>query len=112
MDDQQLDKYRNDLEFIRLTAQQFIRDCERMGFDVEIDVQQLTGILHLQMCVEPYLKQWCKEENARLTSLLYQIDIPEHLYPERGPCSDIPGLTALVVKRELIKVILKKLYSK
>lgn len=112
MDDQQLDKYRNDLEFIRLTAQQFIRDCERMGLDVEIDVQQLTGILHLQMCVEPYIKQWCKEENARLASLLYQIDIPEHLYPERGPCSDIPGLTALVVKRELIKVILRKLYSK
>jgi len=112
MDDQQLDKYRNDLEFIRLTAQQFIRDCERMGFQVDFDVQQLTGILHMQMCVEPYLKQWCKEENSRLASLLYQIDIPEQHYPERGPCSDIPGLTALVVKSELIKVILKKLYSK
>jgi hypothetical protein len=111
MEEQQLDKYRNDLEFIRLTAHQFIRDCERIGFSVEFNVEQLTGILHLQMCIEPYIKQWCKEENSRLASLLYQIDIPEHLYPERGPCSDIAGLTALVVKRELIKVIFKKLYS-
>ena len=108
MEEQQLDKYRNDLEFIRLAAQQFIRDCERIGFSVEFNVEQLTGILHLQMCIEPYIKQWCKEENSRLASLLYQIDIPEHLYPERGPCSDIAGLTALVVKRELIKVIFKE----
>lgn len=111
MDEQQLDKYRNDLEFIRQTALQFIRDCERFGFQVEFDVKQLTGIIHLQMYIEPYLRQWCKEENSKLASLLYQIDIPEHHYPERGPCSDIPALTALVVKRELIKVILRKLYS-
>jgi hypothetical protein len=83
-----------------------------MGFQVEFDVTQLTGLIHLQMHIEPYLKKWCKEENSRLASLLYQIDIPEHHYPERGPCSDIPALTALVVKRELIKVILRKLYSK
>ncbi|MFM7016429.1 MAG: hypothetical protein ACKOX3_08890 [Bacteroidota bacterium] len=112
MDDQQLDKYRNDLEFIRLTAEQFIRDCERIGFQVEMNVLHLTGILHLQMSIEPYIKQWCKEENARLAALLYQIDVPEHLLPERGPCSDISGLTAIVVKRELIKVVLRKLYSK
>jgi len=112
MDDQQLDKYRNDLEFIRQAALQFVRDCERMGFQVVFDESQLTGILHLQMIIEPYLRQWCKEENSRLAALLYQIDVPEHLLPERGPCSDISGLTAIVVKRELIKVILRKLYSK
>ena len=112
MDDQQLDKYRNDLEFIRLTAAQFCRDCERMGFKIDFDINHLTGILHLQMMVEPYLKLWCKEENARLAALLYQIDIPEHLLPEKGPCADISGLKALVVKRELIKVVLRKLYSK
>ncbi len=111
MDDTQLDKYRNDLAFLRAAAAQTIKDCERMGFKLNIEPDKITGILHLQLQLEPFLKQWCKEAGSRLAALLYQMDIPEHLIPERGACSDIPYLSALIIKRELIKVVMRKLYT-
>lgn len=111
MDDTQLDKYRTDLAFLRAAAAQTIKDCERMGFEISIDADKITGILHLQLQLEPYLKIWCKESNSRLAALLYQIDLPEHLIPERGACSDIPYLASIIIKRELIKVVIRKLYS-
>jgi hypothetical protein len=111
MDDTQLDKYRHDLAFLRAAAAQTVKDCERMGFEISIDGDKITGILHLQLQLEPYLKQWCKESSSRLAALLYQIDLPEHLIPERGACSDIPYLSSIIIKRELIKVVMRKLYT-
>jgi hypothetical protein len=111
IDDTTLENYRHDLAFLRATAEQVKKDCERNGFDLEIGVDNVVSLSHLQLQLEPYVKKWCKESSHRLAALLYQIDLPEHMLPERGACSNIPLLTSLILKRELIKVVLRKLYS-
>lgn len=112
MEENQLEKYRHDLAFIRASAEQTIRDCERFGFDVVFEESSLINFELLKTQLTVYLKQWCKYEADRLSALLYHIDVPEHLLPKGRGCGDVDRLAELILQRELIKVVMRKLYSK
>jgi hypothetical protein len=111
MDSNQLEKYRHDLAFIRAAAEQTIRDCERFGFEVAFEESTQLNFEMLKLQLAVYLRKWCKEDSNHLSALLYHIDVPEHLLPKGRGCSDPDRLSELILQRELIKVVMRKLYS-
>ena len=112
MEENQLEKYRHDHAFLRSAAEQTIRDCERFGFEVIFEESSLINFELLKLQLTVYLRDWCKNESSRLSALLYHIDVPEHLLPKGRGCGDIDRLAELILQRELIKVVMRKLYSK
>lgn len=109
MEQTELIRYRNDLEFIRLAARQTEQDFSRMGYQVELE-EFPSGfrVLCDQLAIK--LAEICKGDN-RLEAVLYHIDVPEKMLHPMHACKN-PALTAeVILQRELIKVVIKKLYS-
>lgn len=106
-----LEKYRHDLAFLKAMADQTIKDFDRFNYSLvfkdDLPVQFAT--YHLQLTQQ--LQTWCKFDADRIPGLLYHIDLPEHLLPPRYGCRDVERLSELILQRELIKVVLRKLYS-
>ena len=111
MEEEQIARYRHDLEYVRKAARQTEKDFERFGYQVELDTDQ-TG--DWRICcsqLSDFITVICKDDSSRLPALLYHIDVPEHkIHPLKG-CAN-PALTAeIIMQRELIKVIIKTIYS-
>jgi hypothetical protein len=110
MDETGLEKYRNDLEFIRMAARQTESDFGRMGFALQLP-EFPSGFRVLCVELGEYIRLICKSESSRLEALLYHIDVPEKVLHPMRACKN-PDFTAeIILQRELIKVVLKKIYS-
>ena len=109
MEQTELAKYRNDLEFIRLAARQTETDFNRMGYEIELE-EFPSGFAILCEQLTLIVKGFCKGDN-RLEAVLYHIDVPVKMLHPLHACKN-PAYTAeIILQRELIKVVLKKLYS-
>lgn len=111
MEEAQLAIHRNDLTLLRAMWDQTCRDCERFGYfpdPLEGELRTFQGYLH---CFSGFYAGWCKMDSSRLASLLYHIDIPEKLLPLQYGCRNPAEMAELILKRELIKVIIRKHYS-
>ena len=106
------EKYRHDLAFLRDMADQAVKDFERFGYELLFNADLPVSFENYNMQTAPQLKRWCKIEPERLPPLLYHIDLPEHLLPAGYGCKDPEKLADLILQRELIKVVLRKHYSK
>ena len=106
-----LEKCRHDLAFLKAMADQTVKDFDRFNYTVvfndNLPIQFNTYLFQLT----EQLKEWCKHDGARIPGLLYHIDLPEHLLPVRYGCRDVGRLSELILQRELIKVVMRKLYS-
>jgi hypothetical protein len=110
MDEQALEAFRSDLEFIRRAARQTEADFGRMGYALELS-EYPSGFQGLCIELEAEIKVMCKYSDHRLEGLLYHIDVPEKVLHPMNACKN-PEITAKVIlQRELIKVVLKHLYS-
>jgi hypothetical protein len=110
MDEQALESFRTDLEFIRRAARQTEADFGRMGYVLELSEFPI-GFQGLCLELEEQLRIMCKSSDHRLEGLLYHIDVPEKVLHPMHACKN-PEITAKVIlQRELIKVVLKHLYS-
>ena len=105
------EKYRHDLAFLRAMADQAVRDFDRFGYDLIFNADLPVSFENYKLQMAPQLKNWCKSDPERIPSLLYHIDLPEHLVPPGYGCKDTERLAELILQRELIKVILRKHYS-
>jgi hypothetical protein len=111
MDHQQLEKYRHDLEFLRAMAAQAETDFARFGYPLAFNSELPPDFRRYCIELAPRLREWCKSEGDRIRSLLYHIDLPEHMIPEGYGCRDPEALAERILQRELIKVVLRKHFS-
>ncbi len=110
-----LEKYRHDLEIIRLTANQIIKDFEVFGHEITFSGNELTAYEELRNQVAPLLFELYKNRTSSFQSLLYRIDINEKIFREllsNSTKNDFADLLAdAVIQREFQKVLTRKFFS-
>jgi hypothetical protein len=110
-----IEPYRHDLEVIRDTAQQVIRDFGLYGFQIQFTGNAHTAYSELHAQLVPALQQLEKSGRDQIRSLLYRIDIPERDFAQitvnQSKESFWSELAGLILRRELTKVITRKLFS-
>lgn len=104
----EIEKYRHDLEVIRNTALQVARDFETIGFEISLPVNELSAYEDLKAQLIPVLEKLMHKNPEQLSRLLYRIDVNEG---KSMSTFDASGLAHLILERELIKVITRKLLS-
>ena len=115
MENLQPEKYRHDLEVVRDTAAQVVKDFGIAGVDVTFSGNPETAYQELQAQVTPALTDLYKKNRNAFMALLYRIDVSElkvkHLEKSTHGPDFFNGLAALVLEREFIKVLIRKLFS-
>lgn len=111
MKEEQLEKYRHDLAYLREMAAQAEKDLGRFGYEFTFHPELPVTFDRYRDELAVALQRWCKTDPERIPSLLYHIDLPEHMVPPGYGCKDTPLLSERILQRELIKVILRKHYS-
>jgi hypothetical protein len=111
MREDQLEKYRHDLAYLREMAAQTEKDFGRFGYDFSFHPELPVSFDRYRDELAQALQHWCKADPERIPSLLYHIDLPEHMVPPGYGCKDTSLLSERILQRELIKVILRKHYS-
>ncbi len=115
MNPDQVEKYRHDLEIIRLTAEQIIKDFEIFGFEITFSGNELTAYNELKSQVAPLLSDLYSKKSSAFQALLYRIDISEKKFLEL--LNNVSGedfaarLAELVITREFQKVLTRKFFS-
>lgn len=111
MESTELEKYRHDLAFLRMMAEQTIKDFDRFGYELKFNEELPVSFNNFSSKLCDFVVLCCKTDSNRLSSLLYSIDVPEHLLPPRSGCADPKRTAEVILQRELIKVVMRKLYS-
>lgn len=111
-----LAKYRDNSEIIRKTTLQVIKDFNQFGMEVNFpdDLQYAYPALFNQLHL--HVSELINSNIKKLYALLYRIDIHENAIRKKvkeqsgNELTEI--ITALILERELKKVILKDYFSK
>jgi hypothetical protein len=109
-----VDKYRHDLEIIRLTAAQVIKDFGIFGFEIIFSGNEFTAYEELQQQLAPLLLNLYNDNKSTFQSLLYRIDISETQWRKflNTPTNDFAAqLASMVIEREFQKVLTRKFFS-
>lgn len=110
------EKYRHDLEVIRNTSSQMIKDFGMYGVEITFSGNPDSAYRELVSQAEPALEKLFRENRNAFMSLLYRIDIPEKsmndlMVNEKRP-HFFSKLSEMVVEREFLKVLIRKLFSR
>jgi len=111
---EELARYRHDLEVVRDTAAQVIKDFGLFNIEIRFSGNEETAYDELKSQLYPELLSLYENNYSRLQSLFYRIDLSEKKFralPSGNKNEMINGLTELVLERELVKVITRKLFS-
>lgn len=109
------EKYRHDLEVVRNTADQMIRDFGMFGVEITFSGKPESAYNELLSQTEPALAKLYHENKSSFMALLYRIDVSESkvnelLRSEKKPAF-FSRLAEIVVEREFMKVLIRKLFS-
>lgn len=110
-----LKPYYTDLNVIKLTAEQIQKDFAWFGEEIQFSEDTKNAYQDLYDQIEPRIYKMICNDFQKLLSVLYRIDISErqlrnHLASTEEDSSEL--LTALIIERELKKVLIRKIYSK
>jgi hypothetical protein len=112
----QIEKYRNDLEIIRLTTEQVIKDFEIFGQEIKFSGNELTAYDELKNQLAPLLLKLYQNNSSTFQSLLYRVDISEkkfrHLLEQSTNKNFSEQLAEAVIQREFQKVLTRKFFAK
>jgi len=110
-----LAKYRCDLEIIRLTADQIIKDFGIFGHEIKFSGNELTAYEELKSQIAPLLSNLNAQNLPAFQSLLYRIDISEKKFRELLNASSKNNfseqLAEAVIQREFQKVLTRKFFK-
>lgn len=110
-----IEKYRHDLEIIRLTADQIIKDFGIFGYEIKFSGNELTAYEELKSQVAPLLFDLYQKKSSAFQSLLYRIDISEKNFKDlldNSAKKDFASEMAdAVIRREFQKVLTRKFFS-
>jgi len=109
------EKYRHDLEVVRNTALQVIKDFGMAGIEIKFSGNPETAYQELLEQALPSLKGLYQKNPGAFMALLYRIDVEERkvkqLSENLSGSEFFAQLAALVIEREFLKVLIRKLYS-
>jgi hypothetical protein len=105
----EIEKYRHDLEVIRNTALQVAKDFGSYGINIALPPDELNTYTDLKLQIIPVIEKMMQENPEQLRQLLYRIDVNEAKSESSADASEIAHL---ILERELIKVITRKLLNK
>jgi hypothetical protein len=110
-----LQKYRKDLEIIRDTAKQVIKDFNMSGLEITFSGNELTAYEELRSQLTPVLSMLFRNDQSGFQNLLYRIDINErdlnNLLIETGTDIFPDAVADLILQREFRKVLSRRFYS-
>jgi hypothetical protein len=110
-----LEPYRHDLEVLRATADQVIRDFGIHGIQISFSGNPILAYEELHQQLVPALQQLEKSGQGKIRALLYRIDIPEKDFLQVSEYQNKEifwdELSALILRRELTKVVTRKLFK-
>ena len=110
-----IEKYRHDLEIIRLTADQIIKDFELFGREIKFSGNELTAYEELKNQIAPVLAELYQNKASTFQSLLYRIDVSEkkfrELLNESAKTDFKEALAEAIIQREFQKVLTRKFFS-
>ncbi|HEX5002384.1 MAG TPA: hypothetical protein VFW78_07790 [Bacteroidia bacterium] len=110
----EIEKYRHDLEVVRDTATQVLKDFGIAGVEPHFSGSVETAYEELFDQLKPALKAFYDNSPEQFFGLLYRIDVDENQINKLGnklnKSSYFDDLSALILEREFIKVLYRKLY--
>jgi len=113
--EQEIEKYRHDLEVVRDTANQVIRDFGMAGIEISFSGNSSTAYTELKNQLFPGLENLYKKNSTAFMALLYRIDVEERavakIKSETGGTGFFMQLAELILEREFNKVLTRKLYK-
>ena len=110
-----LTPYLNRIDILNDTAQQIIKDFRMSGMEIKFSANPENAYAELFSQILPLIEKLQKENFQSLYNLLYRIDISEgQIKKEVALATDksfAQVVTNLILKRELLKVVIRKTYS-
>ena len=106
--------YRHDLEVIRMTAEQVKRDFSFHNIEISFSGNEQTAYAELKAQLTPLLKELFTKDRQRLMQLLYRVDVPERDWKKVLALDaevQAEKLSGIILEREFMKALTKKLYS-
>ncbi len=112
MNPMNIEKYRYDLEIIRQTAAQVIKDFGMTGIEITFSGNAKSAYAELENQMVPVISKIYIKEYERFQNLLYRIDVdekeiqkikknyPAHLHAQL--------ISKLILEREFIKILCRK----
>ena len=108
--------YLNRPDLLRETAQQVIKDFGMTGLEIKFTGNTENAYRELFSQILPLIDKLQKENFRNFYTLMYRIDISEwqikKAVQDSKDRSFSETVTELILKRELIKVVFRKQYSK
>lgn len=106
------EKYRHDLEIVRLTAAQVMKDLEVFGIDIHFSGDPYRAYDELLLQLVPILSGLYKNNASVFSALLYRIDLSEKEYRRiMAGAESMTRLSEAVIQREFKKVLIRKYFS-
>lgn len=106
--------YQKELDIIKSTAAQIIKDFEIHNEEISFSGKSDTAYGELCDQIEPIIKKLLSNNVSRFHSLLYRIDVDEEKVKAALTAADSPTtkITKLIIERELLKVVTREYFSK
>jgi hypothetical protein len=110
------ENYRYDIQIIRETAQQIVRDLNVDGFEIIFSGNLENAFVEIKTQLIPVISRIINADKSSFQALLYRIDINEKDYKRilsENDSKEFQGkLAELIIRREFQKVITRKYFSK
>ncbi|MDF2437412.1 MAG: hypothetical protein K0Q95_1788 [Bacteroidota bacterium] len=110
-----LSRYFNQLDLIKATADQIIKDFEMFGMEINFSGNAYNAYEELFDQIEPHIKTLIDSNRSKFMGILYRIDLNDEQVKKAvdnnssEPFSAI--ITDLIIKRELQKVVIRNHYK-
>lgn len=109
-----LSVYHKQVEIIRATAEQIIKDFEVFGEKIEFSGNAEAAYGELKSQILPIISRLISGNFEKFLSLLYRIDVSEKSVKEifqDHPQKPEERISEMIIERELKKVIIRKYYK-
>lgn len=111
----ELVEYRSDISVVHATAAQVAKDFAEVGIEIQFSGNTDSAYEELSSQLRTAFEYLLDRNQSSFFSLLYRIDLPqekmEKAFEEDSLHDSVGVLTDLVLKREMMKVVYRKIYS-
>ena len=110
-----IEKYGQDPDVIQNTVKQIIKDFGLFGIEITFSGDEFKAYKELKTQIIPVLTNLYQENNFTFNALLYRIDVDEksvqQIFKDVPKNCQAEALSSLIIQREFVKCVYKKLYS-
>lgn len=114
MNNSEIEKYRHDLEVIRMTAEQVNKDFAMQQMEITFSGNEMTAYEELKAQLVPLMKTMLAGNRTQLMQLLYRVDVPERDWKKvvmmENAAAQAQKLSEIILEREFMKAMTRKLF--